>query len=70
MWQTKTKLIVLFFSPSVEFIFLYIYCSFVSQSVSSASQSCLTLLDSMNYSRPGLPVHHKLPEFTQTHVHR
>ena len=24
----------------------------------------------MNHSRPGLPVHHQLPEFTQTHVHR
>ena len=33
-------------------------------------QSCLTLCDSMNCSTPGLPVHHQLPEFTQTHVHR
>ena len=28
------------------------------------------LCDPMNYSMPGLPVHHQLPEFTQTHVHR
>ena len=42
----------------------------VSQSVSSVAQSCLTLCDSMNCSTPGLPVHHQLPEFTQTHVHR
>ena len=41
-----------------------------SQSVSSATQSCLTLCDSVNLSMPGLPVHHHLPEFTQTHVHR
>ena len=37
---------------------------------SSGAQSCLTLCNPMNCSRPGLPVHHQLPEFTQTHVHR
>ena len=37
---------------------------------SSASQSCPTLCDPMNRSMPGLPVHHQLPAFTQTHVHR
>ena len=37
---------------------------------SSVTQSCLTLCDPMNCSTPGLPVHHQLPEFTQTHVHR
>ena len=37
---------------------------------SSIAQLCLTLCDPMNCSRPGLPVHHQLPEFTQTHVHR
>ena len=37
---------------------------------SSVTQSCLTLCDPMNCSTPGLPVHHHLPEFTQTHVHR
>src|SRR5574337_1050241 len=37
---------------------------------SSVAQSCLTLCDPMNRSMPGLPVHHQLPEFTQTHVHR
>ena len=34
---------------------------------SSVSQSCLTLCDPMDCSTPGLPVHHQLPEFTQTH---
>ena len=38
--------------------------------VSSVTQSCPTLCDPMNCSTPGLPVHHQLPEFTQTHVHR
>ena len=37
---------------------------------SSVAQSFLTLCDPMKGSMPGLPVHHKLPEFTQTHVHR
>jgi len=37
---------------------------------SSVAQSCPTFCDPMNYSTPGLPVHHQLPEFTQTHVHR
>ena len=37
---------------------------------SSVTQLCPTLCDPMNHSTPGLPVHHQLPEFTQTHVHR
>ena len=37
---------------------------------SSVAQSCPTLCNPMNHSTPGLPVHHKLPEFTQTHAHR
>ena len=36
---------------------------------SSVAQSCQILWDPMNRSTPGLPVHHQLPEFTQTHVH-
>ena len=39
-------------------------------SFSLVTQSCPTLCDPMNRSTPGLPVHHQLPEFTQTHVHR
>ena len=37
---------------------------------SSVAQSCLTLCNPMNRSTPGLPVHHQLLEFTQTHVHQ
>ena len=37
---------------------------------SSVAQSCPTLCDPMNRSTPGLPVHHQLLEFTQTHIHR
>ena len=36
---------------------------------SSVAQSCLTLCNPMNCSTPGLPIHHQLPESTQTHVH-
>ena len=42
----------------------------VSVQFSSVAQSCLTLCDPMNHSTPGLPVHHYLLEFTQTHDHR
>jgi len=42
---------------------------FSSAQFSSVTQSCPTLCDPMNHSTPGLPVHHQLPEFTQTHVH-
>ena len=43
---------------------------FSSVHFSSFTQSCQTLCDPMNCSTPGLPVHHQLPEFTRTHVHR
>ena len=42
---------------------------FSSVQLSSVAQSCLTLCDPMNHSTLGLPVHHQLLEFTQTHVH-
>ena len=42
----------------------------VSVLFSSVTQLCLTLCDSMNLSTPGLPAHHQLLEFTQTHVHQ
>ena len=45
-------------------IYLYVLC------LRLVSQSCPTLCDPMNCSMPGFPVHHQLPELTQTHVHR
>ena len=48
------------------------FTNFISSAIPIASifaQSCPTLCDTMNRSMPGLPVHHYLPEFTQTHVH-
>ena len=37
---------------------------------SSVAQSCPTLCNPMDYTMPGFPVHHRLPELAQTHVHR
>ena len=45
-------------------VYIYMY------QFSSVAQSCPTHWDPMNRSTPGLPVHHQLPEFTQTHVHQ
>ena len=42
---------------------------FSSVQFSSIAQSCRTLCDPMDCSTPGLPIHHQLPEFPQTHVH-
>ena len=44
-------------------------CKVNSVQFSSVAQSCPTLCDPMNRSTPGLPVHHQLSEFTQTHAH-
>ena len=51
------------------FLFANIYFLALSQ-FSSVAQSCPTLCNPMDCSTPGLPVHHQLPELTQTHVHR
>ena len=51
-------------------LWIYIYTCFSSVQFSSVAQSCPTLCDPVNRSTPGLPVHHQLPELTQTHVHR
>ena len=65
--------------PGKPTFFVGLYCNLTfhlwrkainsSFQFSSVSQSCLTLCEPMNCSMPGLPVHHLLPEFTQTHVH-
>ena len=66
--NSKLHTIMYFFLSHLSFVN---FCfSTVSQSVSSVTHSCLTLCDPMNHSMPGLPVHHQLLEFTQTHVHR
>ena len=54
------------------FLLLLLYWSIVDlqfSQFSSVAQPCSTLCDPMDCNTPGLPVHHQLPEFTQTHVH-
>ena len=64
LWGWEEKVHKLFFP------FLYeVGKSISSVQFSSVSQLCPTLWDPMNRSMPGHPVHHQLPEFTQTHVH-
>ena len=58
---------VFFFLSHLSFSLRFLYANY---QFSSVAQSCLTLCNPMNRSTPGLPVHHQLPEFTQTHVHR
>ena len=52
-----------------NWVMLKLRLSVHSVQFSSVTQSCPTLCNPMNCSMPGLPVHHQLPEFTQTHVH-
>ena len=55
---------------NISIFFSLIKSSNIYMIVPSVCKSCLTLCDPMDCSTPGLPVHHQLPEFTQTHVHR
>ena len=48
---------------------MHIYTAITYTYIRTVAQSCPTLCDPMNRSTPGLPVHHQLPEFTETHVH-
>ena len=50
-------------------LFSIVAVQFSSVQFSSITQSCPNLCDPMDCSMPGFPVHHQLPEFTQTHVH-
>ena len=60
-------------SPAMVYKYLFfksIYqCDLEDFQFSSVAQSCPTLCDPTDWSTPGLPVHHQLLEFTQTHVH-
>ena len=60
IWSITIRLIIFFAAKEGEAL---------SVQFSSVTQSCLTLCNPMNHSMTDLPVHHQLPEFTQTHVH-
>ena len=63
--ETKSLTRQTFVGKAMSLLFNMLF----SVQFSSVAQSCPTLCDPMNCSTPGLPVHHQLPEFTQTHVH-
>ena len=68
---SKYFLLIYIYTHTHTHTHIYIYTrTYISVQFSSVAQSCLTLCDPMNSSTPGLPVHHHLPEFTQTHFHR
>ena len=62
---SKHKLVIISFKYVIAMPFLAKNVQF-----SSVTQSYLTLCDPMNCSMPGSPVHHQLPELSQTHIHR
>ena len=85
IWEDATKSPWLVKEPEIEICVTFMlqkegnfekiqeeknWVRFLSVQFSSVAQSYPTLCDPMNCSTPGLPVHHQLPEFTQTHVHR
>ena len=58
-----------FINTNDKILYFEALYKWVSVQFSSVAQSCPTLCDPMNRSMPGLPVHHQLLEFIQTHVH-
>ena len=75
-WQAQWNSVAIFQSVMCDSLQSYglqhtrFLCQSTSIQFSSVTQSCPTLCYPMNCSMPDLPVHHQLPEFTQTHVHR
>jgi len=85
-YPTHSFISILYKCNSFFLIYLFLlmdngftkFCSFLSNlsmnqpsdEIRSVAQSCPTLCNPMNHSTPSLLVHHQLPEFTQTHVHR
>ena len=68
--KSKSKKNFLHYMPGTYSSYNLKFIPLGSVQFSSVAQSCLTLCDPINLSTPGLPVHHQLPELTQTHVNR
>ena len=66
LWLIKPKT----FTVLALYKKMFAFWPIIFDQFSSVAQSCPTLCDPMNCSTPGLPIHHQLLEFTQTHVHR
>ena len=71
IFNKMSRFVIAFLPRSKCLLISWLQPSFgpIFSSFNSVAQSCLTFCDSMNHSMPGLPVHHQLPEFTQTHAH-
>ena len=67
--KKKRYIWLMLFILNAKYIYSYFWI-IKSHQIRSVAQSCPTLCDPMNRSMPGLLVHHQLPKFTQTHVHR
>ena len=61
------EIMICIYLSTMSVLNVYVLTS-LSVQFSSVAQSCPTLCNPMNHSTPGLPVHHQLLEFTQTHV--
>ena len=71
LFNKLSRLVITFLPRSKHLLISWLQSpSAVIFQFSSVAQSCLTLCDPMNHTTPGLPVHHQLPEFTQTHIHQ
>ena len=70
VYNTQDTEATYFYIDELMKMMWYWYKMKYSVQFSSVAQSCPTLCDLWIVARPGLPVHHQLPEFTQTHVHR
>ena len=66
----STELFNIFTTSHIPSLSLFFFFLVRTLQFSSVAQSCPTLCDPMNCSTPGLPIHHHLPEFSQTHIHR
>jgi len=67
-WKRKNLIICIMINMHIHLCIFTHICNM--NQIRSVAQSHLTVCDPMNHSTPGLPVHHHLPEFTYTHVHR
>ena len=68
IWTFVGKVMSLIFNMLSKFVITFLPRS-SSVQFNSVAQSCLTLCNPVDCSTPGLPVHHQLLQFTQTHVH-
>ena len=69
-WLKRQHACIQLLDKKLKTVILSLWWYYVEVQFSSVVQSCLTLCNTMNCSTTGLPAHHKLPEFTQTHVNK